>query len=309
MNFFDREVEDIINKAFRRSKLSVKGLKDKNKRYKIKINTFYNVIDSYLKKIYDNIPDINKIDNIKKELLDIYYGNRNVIYLRKRIEKMRKILRNIYEYYKDRYNEKEFYGRSLSIFKRNKKIFKEIKKFLKIYKKIPNIKDLPTVVIAGLPNVGKSTLLKNLTGSEPEIGPIPFTTKDLMLGYIKNPIIDIQVIDTPGILDRDFSELNIIEKKALYAIEKISNLLIYVFDLTETCGFKIKEQENLFERIKKVYDKDIVIYFSKSDLFDEKTKKLYEEFKKKINYKSFDDYNLLRDYIINFINNKYRENI
>ncbi|MBU7003945.1 MAG: 50S ribosome-binding GTPase, partial [Theionarchaea archaeon] len=49
---------------------------------------------------------------------------------------------------------------------------------------LPSIKlELPTLVIAGYPNVGKTTLLRALTGSAPEIRPIPFTTQKIHVGY------------------------------------------------------------------------------------------------------------------------------
>ena len=39
--------------------------------------------------------------------------------------------------------------------------------------------------IVGLPNVGKSTLMKKMTGSDVEIQNYPFTTKGLMFSYLK----------------------------------------------------------------------------------------------------------------------------
>lgn len=143
-------------------------------------------------------------------------------------------------------------------------------------KKIPNVKDMFTVVIAGAPNVGKSTLLKALTESEPEIAPYPFTTKNILLGYIKDVKHEIQVIDTPGLLDRKLEEKNIIEKQAILALKHLANVIIFVFDPTETCGFSKEYQVNVYRSIRENFsDKNIIVVINKIDLLQNRS---YQEF-------------------------------
>jgi small GTP-binding protein domain len=307
-------VEELLSSAFKRAKNNGNQFYDIKERNIVKLQTIYQYIDDKLEKIYNDIflPE----NKFYKELYKLLFTDINIKKLRERIKYIRKIIKQVYLKYKndikltkdkkliERYR-REFYGRISSILRRNWIIFKYYNIYLNRRRKIPNIKNLPTVVISGLPNVGKSTLLKNLTGSNVKIEPYPFTTKDLMIGYIKTPYFDIQVIDTPGILDRPIEEMNEIEKKSILALNYLANLIIYIFDLTETCGYSIEEQENLLNNIKKIFNKEIILYFSKKDLFTEREEKILNEFIKKYNNMNiFYDYNKLKEFLISYIKNK-----
>ncbi|MFP3167447.1 MAG: GTPase [Candidatus Nanopusillus sp.] len=307
-------VEELLSSAFKRAKNNGNQFYDIKERNIVKLQTIYQYIDDKLEKIYNDI--ILPENKFYKELYKLLFKDINIKKLRERIKYIRKIIKQVYLKYKndikltkdkkliERYR-REFYGRISSILRRNWIIFKYYNIYLNRRRKIPNIKNLPTVVIAGLPNVGKSTLLKNLTGSNVKIEPYPFTTKDLMIGYIKTPYFDIQVIDTPGILDRPIEEMNEIEKKSILALNYLANLIIYIFDLTETCGYSIKEQINLLNNIKKIFNKEIILYFSKKDLFTEKEEKIFNEFIKNYNNMNiFYDYNKLKEFLISYIKNK-----
>jgi len=307
-------VEELLSSAFKRAKNNGNQFYDIKERNIVKLQTIYQYIDDKLEKIYNDI--ILPENKFYKELYKLLFTDINIKKLRERIKYIRKIIKQVYLKYKndikltkdkkliERYR-REFYGRISSILRRNWIIFKYYNIYLNRRRKIPNIKNLPTVVISGLPNVGKSTLLKNLTGSNVKIEPYPFTTKDLMIGYIKTPYFDIQVIDTPGILDRPIEEMNEIEKKSILALNYLANLIIYIFDLTETCGYSIEEQINLLNNIKKIFNKEIILYFSKKDFFTEKEEKILNEFIKKYNNMNiFYDYNKLKEFLISYIKNK-----
>ncbi|MEM4588342.1 MAG: GTPase, partial [Nanopusillaceae archaeon] len=246
------------------------------------------------------------------ELLDLYIPiekvfetKRRLIFIRKKINEFYRDYKLKVKVYKNKEDikkvNKEFYGRVFSLLKRNKKYFNIVEAIKEFYRNMPRIKDLPTVVITGLPNVGKSTLLKKLTGSEPEISNYPFTTKDIMIGYIKTPYSDIQVLDVPGILDREITKMNEIEKRAILALKYLANIIVFVIDVTETCGYKIEEQENVLRRILKLFKAKTYLYFSKSDLFSEKEIKIFEEISKKYNLSYYKDSETLKEEIINFI--------
>ena len=130
-------------------------------------------------------------------------------------------------------------------------------------KNLPTVKDMPTVVIAGYPNVGKSTLLRKLTDAEPEINAYPFTTKGLNVGYSD---YGIQFVDTPGVLDRPIYERNDIELHAVVALNYLADLIVFVIDPTEYCGYTINEQINLTNEIEKTFKVPIVIIINKIDI-------------------------------------------
>ncbi len=55
------------------------------------------------------------------------------------------------------------------------------------------------VVLAGLPNVGKSTLLSRLTNATTDIGEYPFTTRVPVVGMMDFENIQIQLVDSPAV--------------------------------------------------------------------------------------------------------------
>jgi len=128
------------------------------------------------------------------------------------------------------------------------------------------IPEIPTLVIAGYPNVGKTTLLKALTGSAPEIKPIPFTTQKIHVGYMQVGWRRVQVIDTPGLLDRPLEARNPVEMKAVGALEHLSNLVLFLVDPTTTGGFLLEDQLGLLSQVRESFSRDILVAINKSDI-------------------------------------------
>jgi len=156
-----------------------------------------------------------------------------------------------------------FYGRAASVVKQIRKGLAYLDECRRIFREFPNIKTgMPTVVIAGYPNVGKSTLLKALTGANPKIAPYPFTTKQLMLGYAD----EMQFIDTPGLLDKPFAKRNPVEKHAILALKHLSTLILFVIDPTESCGYQLESQIELLSQVRALFKMQILVVFTKLDI-------------------------------------------
>lgn len=192
---------------------------------------------------------------------------------------------------------KKYLGKVNSLFKKNKSFFDLLQESTKFMNKLPEFADLYTVTIAGFPNVGKSTLMKNMTGSNVEIQNYSFTTKGLMFGYIsdlgKN---SIQLIDTPGLLGREKN--NSIEQRAQIVISEHCNQIVFVLDVTQSCGFNVEQQIKLLKQTV-YYNKPIVIYLSKTDIFNEEDEETLEEIQSKIKkHKVFTKSEELKNYLI-----------
>ncbi len=156
-----------------------------------------------------------------------------------------------------------FYGRTASVLKQIKKSLSTLEECRRVMKEFPSIKtDLPTAVIAGYPNVGKSTLLSKLTTAKPKIASYPFTTKQLMLGYAEG----IQFIDTPGLLDRPLAKRNQIEKQAILALKHLATVILFIIDPTETCGYELSAQAELLKQIKSLLNRPILAVMTKTDI-------------------------------------------
>lgn len=171
---------------------------------------------------------------------------------------------------------KEFYGKLASVLKKIDDQLTFLAGAREKLKKFPSFEDTFTVVIAGPPNVGKSTFLQAMTGAKPKVDVYPFTTKQILVGYFERKHKRYQVVDTPGLLDRRLDDRNPIERQAIMALEHLANVVVFIFDPTETCGFPMEEQKNIYSDIKKAFDVPTIPVLNKSDLFEanEKTKKI-----------------------------------
>lgn len=164
-----------------------------------------------------------------------------------------------------------FYGRAASALKQIRKELLFLEESRKKMKAFPSIKTgIRTIVIAGYPNVGKTTLLKKLTNSEPKIAPYPFTTQRIMLGYLNKEDEKIQIVDTPGLLDRPLEKRNKIEKQAVLALKHLANKIVFVIDASGTSGYGTEIQVNLLNGIRKNFESELIIAINKSDITEEK---------------------------------------
>lgn len=125
---------------------------------------------------------------------------------------------------------------------------------------------LPSVVVSGFPNVGKSSLVARLSSAKPEIAPYAFTTRAIVVGHTDLGFDRLQVVDTPGVLGRP-GTANEAEREALAVVETLPALIVFVLDPSGTSGYPLADQERLLERWKVEFPKiPIVEVETKSDL-------------------------------------------
>eukprot|EP00054_Salpingoeca_dolichothecata_P018244 m.111796 g.111796 ORF g.111796 m.111796 type:complete len:648 (+) comp22795_c0_seq3:65-2008(+) len=124
-----------------------------------------------------------------------------------------------------------------------------------------------TLILTGFPNVGKSSFMNKITRADVEVQPYAFTTKSLFVGHTEYKYNRWQVIDTPGLLDHPLEDRNTIEMQAITALAHLRAAVLYVMDLSEQCGYTIKEQLSLFHNIKPLFtNKPLIVVVNKIDV-------------------------------------------
>lgn len=102
--------------------------------------------------------------------------------------------------------------------------------------------EAPTIVVAGYPNVGKSSFLNAVTRASGDIASYPFTTTQVDIGHLDHRHIRYQLIDTPGLLDRPDGDRNEVERQAIAALEHLADCVLVLVDASETCGYQLDDQ-------------------------------------------------------------------
>lgn len=125
---------------------------------------------------------------------------------------------------------------------------------------------VPSVVVAGFPNVGKSSLVARLSSARPEVAPYAFTTRAIVVGHTDLGFDRLQVVDTPGVLGRT-SRSNESEREALAVVETRPAIILFVIDPSGTSGYPVSDQEALLHRWEREFPgTPILAVETKSDL-------------------------------------------
>lgn len=162
---------------------------------------------------------------------------------------------------------KRFLGRAKSVIMGLESSLQLLDHARKVKKDLPGVSvDLPTFVLAGFPNAGKSTLLGRWSGSHVRIADYPFTTQSVQVGKIKHDFAELQLLDTPGLLDRPMEERNIVEQHAIRALRYLANVVIFVVDSTPVSQYSLDDQKALMNELQELLPKiPFVIVINKMD--------------------------------------------
>jgi len=279
--------EEILDKSFRRAKKAANKVRTSKipRRIKAKrieearVRTACEVIKDSFTLILNRVPDIESLHEFYQDYIDVMVG---VDALKKSLGALNwavgiisklenEYVNKIRKSNPERATElrKAAFGRISSVINR---INDELN-FLDYAK--GKLRNMPTIdfeaitmVIAGFPNVGKSTLLRKITSAEPKVADYPFTTRGIQIGYLELKWKKYQIIDTPGLLDRPVRDMNDIELRAMVALEHLADLIIFIFDVSETSGYSFDSQLRLYEELKNIFDTPILCIFNKVDLVE-----------------------------------------
>ncbi len=258
--------DQLLDKAFgRASKIEKRGkdkVDSKKKTASMKLNSISDILEDTLKRYEKEFPSIDRLPEFYYEIIDITVGVdklKNSLgalnWARRRIkrtlmESARELMKKEEE---DEINRvrKKAYARTDSFLNQIDDDLEFLEDARKKLNSLPDIRtDEPTVAVAGYPNVGKSELVTKISSGKPKVAVYPFTTQEVGIGHFYLGYQKCQLIDTPGLLDRPEEERNKIEMQAVKALESLADIIIYIYDPTETCGYPIEAQEALYKEIK-----------------------------------------------------------
>lgn len=283
--------DELLDKAFgRASRATVRGtrgLEISKRLAQAKVSGSGDIIQSTLLKYIHAFPDLKRRDGflpaLMEVLVDVNQLRRSLGALHWCVKKcgelQRIYLRRIRKANTQSDVERarrEFYGRVSSIVYQIDTDLRFISECREKFRQLPDIdSSLPTVVIAGFPNVGKSQLVGRLSTAEPRIAAYPFTTKGIGIGHFQHGWRTYQVIDTPGLLDRPLEERNPIERQAIVALEYLADLIVFLLDPSETSGYPMGNQLSLLESIKKwLAGVPVVEVENKSDIYKSNSERI-----------------------------------
>jgi nucleolar GTP-binding protein len=281
--------EELLNKALGRASKIQK--EDKVSFYRVRktidarAETTRELLVDTLTRYVKSFPSLDRIDTYERELIDILVG---VDALRKalgRISGATSVLEGwgvaaVREIRRADSEEdilaihRRFVGKLSSLVDELAEPLAFLAKAREAFHQVPQVTPGDaTIVIAGYPNVGKSSLIGRLSNARPEIAPYPYTTKQANVGHFLEPGMPewkarrFQLIDTPGLLEKTPERRNAIEQQAVLALTYLADVILFVIDPTESCGYTLADQEHLLEIIRKEFrDVPILVVENKVDL-------------------------------------------
>ena len=270
--------DELIDKAFRRATRAKAGktIRDKDselRSHESMVLTSGNILSDNLANIVRRFPNFDDLPEFYYQLTDIVVGIDDLRLALGSVDWASGKIHDISREYvgmirvsKDPVSvRKEAFGRMGSVMSTISKHLLFLNEARNKLRKLPDVRDEPTIVVAGYPNVGKSSFVSMVTGARPEVASYPFTTKGVLIGHFMRGRTRYQVIDTPGLLDRPMSQRNDVERQAMTAIKYLDAVLLFILDPSESCGYEMTEQLHLLEEVKENFELPIYVVAGKCD--------------------------------------------
>jgi nucleolar GTP-binding protein len=266
--------DELVDKAFSRAARAGRAKSGVDAQQSM-LQTAANIVSDNLENVVTGWPDFDDIDPFYRELADATVG----------VDGMRQSLNELGWASRKATDIREEYQRRLAgdadtarklrkqAFARLADVVEEIEDDIQALsdaknslRDLPDIRpDEPTIVVAGYPNVGKSTFVNSLTRASNEIASYPFTTTEIHVGHVESDRIRYQLVDTPGLLDRPADERNEIESQAVSALAHAADAVLVVLDASGECGYPVDVQLTLLADLRERFEVPVLSVCNKAD--------------------------------------------
>ena len=267
--------EELLDKAFSRAARAGRA-KHGVEAQESMLQTASNILSDNLENVVAAWPDFETVDPFYYEIADAIV---NVDELRQHLSQVSWASRKTHELGREYMGKlphgdtdhaiairKQGFGRMGSVLNQVEDDLAAISEARDALKTLPDIRpDHPTVVVAGYPNVGKTAFVNTVTNARNETAAYPFTTKGVHIGHVERDHIRYQLVDTPGLLDRPAAERNDIESQAVSALTHVGDVVLYVYDASESCGYELSDQRALHEELESRFDVPVLTVCNKAD--------------------------------------------
>jgi nucleolar GTP-binding protein len=261
--------EELLNKSFRRAS---RATDDESM-----VQNAGNILSDNLSILIKKFPSFENLPSFYREMADIIAGVDRIRISLSRLSWASRQIRLISKEYVGTIRRsrgldttparKSAFGRYSSVMRSIEKDLLFLNEARNLLRKMPTINPaVPTILIAGYPNVGKSSFIVRVTGARPEIAMYPFTTRGIFVGHFMRGDQKYQVVDTPGLLDRPMEERNEIERQTVAALSHLQGVVLFILDPSEHCGYLIDSQLSLAEDLKNWLTLPVLVVANKADI-------------------------------------------
>jgi len=265
---------EILDRSFRRAASKMKLKKNKDRANEEFVRAVSQAIHDRLVLVMQSFPDFDSVPAFYRDIVDIMWG---IVRIRKALGSVGWAARGARTHgpglaYQTRKSEspsrvrKKAVARLASVVHQVEGDLAFLNEVRNVLRTLPHVSDEFTVVVAGYPNVGKSSFIRLVSSATPEVAAYPFTTKGIIVGHRMVDRERVQFIDTPGLLDRPAAERSKFERQALTAMVNLASVILVILDASEQCGYPLEDQFRLLHEVEEMVSVPVIPVVNKADI-------------------------------------------